>query len=341
MHVASSTPRWRAKFALVAPARSRWLVSSDRITPPAPRVAGVFVVWRSLGITLAAVRSLLESSVRLDPLICVAQELSQEDLALLAAAMPDGELITLEDNLGFAAAANLGIARAVEIGCTWVLIANNDAVIAATCVARCLDEAARHERTAVVSPAIAYSGRPDRLWFAGASQSRLFAVVWHRGIRSRADAPPPSSASDYIPSCTALMSIAAYADVGPMRDDYFMYFEDVEWGDRARRQGWQLRYLGEVLSHHEMGGSSEHGGSRVMSENTAYYMARNALRFALDSPSTRLRATRVFGALVIWTAYNLSRIRPAEWSTAGRALFQGLLDGWAGRMGRRDLAHRK
>ena len=306
--------------------------------PPAGRVAAVVVVWKSLGSTMQAIESLLASSVRPDPLICIAQELSGSDIDVLATAVPGDDLIVLTDNVGFANAVNLGISRAEGLGCDWVFLANNDATFDASCIARCRDEAGRYDHVAVVSPAISYSERPDRLWFAGAAQSRLFAVVWHRGHFASATRPPASSECDYIPSCSALMSVAAWAEVGPMRDDYFMYFEDVDWGDRARQRGWHLRYLGEVLASHEMGGSSDHPGSRFMSSNTTYYLARNPLRFALETPTTALRVSRVFGAGVIWSLYNLSRIRPSDWSTSGRALVEGLRDGWRGRMGRRDLA---
>jgi GT2 family glycosyltransferase len=305
---------------------------------PVGRVAAVVVVWKSLGSTMQAIESLLAGTVTPDPLICIAQELAESDLELLATVVPGDGLIALQDNIGFASAANLGISRAADLGCDWVFLANNDATFGASCIASCREEAGRYEHVAVVSPAISYSERPNRLWFAGAAQSRLLAVVWHRGYFASASRPPPSSASDFIPSCSALMSVTAWVEVGPMRDDYFMYFEDVDWGERARQRGWQLRYLGEVLASHEMGGSSDHAASRYMSANTTYYLARNPLRFALETPALGLRVSRTFGVGVVWTLYNLTRIRPSDWPTSGRALVQGLLDGWRGRMGRRDLA---
>ena len=304
------------------------------------RVAAVVVVWQDLGPTLDAIASLLASSVAPDPLICIAQQLGAEDLMTLRAALDGHLLVVLEENIGFASAANLGIAKAMERGCRWVFLANNDATFSPVCIARCLEEAVRAPRTAVVSPAVAYSDRPNRLWFAGASQSRSLAVVWHRGYFSSAAQPPPSRGCDYIPSCAALMSIQAWQNVGPMRDDYFMYFEDVEWGARARAAGWRLQYLGEVLAWHVMGGSSDHQGSRLLGENTAYYLARNPVRFALETRGTLLRASRLFGTVVIWTIFNISRIRPRDWTSSGRAMLEGLEDGFAARMGRRDLARR-
>jgi hypothetical protein len=41
--------------------------------------------------------------------------------------------------------------------------------------------------------------------------------------------------------------------------------------------------------------------------------------------------------VVIWTLYNFTRIKPSDWSGTGRAVLQGIADGWRGRMGRRDL----
>jgi GT2 family glycosyltransferase len=306
--------------------------------PAVGRVAAVVVVWKSLGSTMQAIESLRASTEPPDPVICIAQELVESDLDLLATVVPGDDLIVLHDNIGFASAANLGVLRAVDLGSEWVFLANNDATFSPSCIASCREEASRYERVAAVSPAISYSERPNRLWFAGAAQSRRLAVVWHRGYFASASRPPPSSASDYIPSCSVLVSVAAWLEVGRMRDDYFMYFEDVDWGERARLRGWQLRYLGEVLASHEMGGSSDHAASRYMGANTAYYLARNPLRFALETPSLGLRVSRVFGIGVVWTLYNLSRIRPSDWPTSGRALLEGLRDGWRGRMGRRDIA---
>jgi hypothetical protein len=302
------------------------------------RVAAVLVVWRTLGTTLETVSSLLASTVRFDPIICIAQQLSDDDNDALAVALLGQQLIVMDDNIGFAAALNVALRRLEPLGVDWALLVNNDATITADCVARCLEEARRDQKVAVVSPAIAYTDRPTRLWFAGAAQSRWLTVVWHRGYFAPSSAPPPSSDCDYIPSCAALMSLRAWAEVGQFREDYFMYFEDVEWGARARERGWRLRYLGAVLASHEMGGSSERGGSRLMGENTAYYLARNPVRFARESRPASLRVARTFGAVVVWTSYNLTRIKPADWPRTGRAMLEGIADGWQGRMGRRDLA---
>jgi GT2 family glycosyltransferase len=123
--------------------------------------------------------------------------------------------------------------------------------------------------------------------------------------------------------------------VGPYRADYFLYFEDTEWCARARGRGWRCQYHGEVLSSHAISVSSGQRGSLGLSENTAYYLARNPLRFALETPSVTLRANRLLGILTIWLGYNILRIVASRrWSVA-TAYLEGLRDGFMGRMGPR------
>jgi GT2 family glycosyltransferase len=284
-----------------------------------------------------ALESVRASSVEPEMLICVAQEYSARDLAVLAdAAGPEG-LVALDDNIGFAPAVNLGMARAVESGIEWMLVLNNDATIAGDCIERCLKEALIDDRIALVAPAIAYADDRRRLWFADGRHSDWLDVPWDRGPFHGPFTPPPSRDCDYAPTCCVLLSTTAWRDVGAYRAEFFMYYEDVDWCNRARSRGWRIRYLGEVLCRHEMASSAGESGSRYLTETSAYYLARNPLRHALDSPGLR-RVTRVLGILAIWGAWNATRIRPSEWPTVGRAYLEGLSDGWSRRMGRRDVA---
>jgi GT2 family glycosyltransferase len=302
---------------------------------PRVRVAAVVVAWRELGATLEAVESLLASTTAFEPIVCVAQDYEPEDLRTLEHALAGHEVIALEDNIGFAAAVNLAMGRALACGADWVLLLNNDATIDPSCVERCLAEASRHQRVAAVGPAIAYAHDPSRLWFAGAAQSRWLAVVWHRGHFARPGRLPASADSDYIPGCCVLVAASAWRDVGPLREDFFMYYEDAEWGERARARGWRLRYLGEMLCLHAMALSSGQQGSRLLAESAAYYLERNPLRYARETRQILLRLSRTAGVLTVWTGYNLTRVRPSQWPTVGRAVAQGLRDGWNGTMGRR------
>ncbi|HEV3231272.1 MAG TPA: glycosyltransferase family 2 protein [Candidatus Dormibacteraeota bacterium] len=300
------------------------------------RTAAVVVAWREPEVTLEALRSLAAMAPAADHLVCVVQELDDGELRDFRAAAPAGvEVIAWAANLGFCTAANAAVERAVSLGADWVLLVNNDATVTPDCLSRSLAEARSDPDIAVVGPAVAFSAAPEKLWFAGGVHSHRFGFTRHRRLRGSVGAVPGSSDTDYVPGCCALISAAAWRDVGPFREDYFAYYEDAEWASRAKARGWRLRFLGEVLCHHAVGVSSKQTGSLGLSENTAYYLARNPLRFALDTRDVALRASRVLGLMTVWNAYNLTRLVRARRRSVASAYARGLLDAAAGRMGPR------
>ena len=58
-------------------------------------------------------------------------------------------------------------------------------------------------------------------------------------------------------------------DVGPIDEDFVMYFEDVEFSKRCHKRGWEMLYTPTAIAHHEYRGSSK--GSKL----TEYFCNRN------------------------------------------------------------------
>jgi GT2 family glycosyltransferase len=299
--------------------------------------ASLTVNWGSPKDTVAALHSLASMSTRPDYIICVDNGSSAEHVSELRSGMPkDTVLIELAENTGVAAANNVGMEYAVAHGADWTLFLNNDATADPDCLSRCLDEAMAVERTGIVGPAVVFADRPDLLWFAGGYVSDWFAFPRHRGLRQLAATPPPTADTGYVSTCCALVSSAAWESVGPFRADYFMYYDDTEWCIRLRASGWRCRYLGEVLSDHAVSASSGRRGSLGISENMAYYLARNPLRFALETKGVVRRFTRVVGLLTVYGGFNAWRILRAGKRAIALAYVQGLIDGARGHMGIRS-----
>jgi len=58
-------------------------------------------------------------------------------------------------------------------------------------------------------------------------------------------------------------------DVGPIDEDFVMYFEDVEFAKRCQKRAWKMLYTPAAIAHHEYRGSSK--GSKL----TEYFCNRN------------------------------------------------------------------
>lgn len=297
-----------------------------------PRSAAVVVVWRDTQNAVKAVASLRAMRPCPETIVCVVQEATVPE-SWRAVESPAIRLIELSDNHGFAHAANLGVEAAIESGAEWILLLNDDAVVEPACLARCVEEARSDPAIAAAGPAVVFEDRPDTIWFAGGRHSDEFLYTRHRGLGRTVDELPASSDTEYIAGCCLLVRAAAWSELGGFRDDFFLYYEDAEWCLRARHAGWRCRYIGEVLCRHRVSSSTQ-GGHRALSPTSAYYRARNQLRFALETAPLRKRVTRTAGVLFIWTPYLAWQLVRAHDRQTTRAYLRGLRDGLGGRMGK-------
>ena len=294
--------------------------------------------WSQPEYTLAALRSLAAMTPPPDMLIRVDNGTPGLGIEPVRDAVPKGTvLIDLPTNIGWPAAVNVGMEFALSHGADWILILNNDATVSPTCLKRCIEEGESHERVAIIGPAVAFHDRPDLLWFAGGEVNPWFAFTRHRGLMQPSSSPPASSETGFVSGCCFVVSATAWRVVGPFRADYFAYYEDAEWGQRARSLGWHCRYLGEVLCLHRVSVTWSTPGSLGLSAGMAYYLARNPLRFALETPQWFRRVARVLGIMVVWNGYNATRALRSRNTAVFRAYLQGLRDAFRGRMGKRPL----
>ena len=76
---------------------------------------------------------------------------------------------------------------------------------------------------------------------------------------------------DYANGSSMLMSVKALNEIGLLREDFFLYFEETEWSLRAKKKGWKVLSDIRAIAYH----SPSHKGP-----NYHYYMTRNRIWLA-------------------------------------------------------------
>ncbi|GGC99812.1 hypothetical protein GCM10011512_28370 [Tersicoccus solisilvae] len=201
-----------------------------------------------------------------------------------------------ETNLGFGSGMNVGVAAARAAGATEFLLLNPDATIRGADVE--LLRAAVHRRPMLlVSPLVR---RPDgTTWFAG-SDLYLRSGLMRSRRRRRTDRGP---VREWLSGACLLIGASLWDAVGGFRDDYFLYWEDVDLSHRVVAAGGALAVVEAAEALHDEGGTHRDDGQVGKSATYYYWNALNRLRYATDhlSPGARLR----WLALAPWAARDL------------------------------------
>ncbi|ACU40141.1 glycosyltransferase family 2 protein [Actinosynnema mirum] len=185
----------------------------------------------------------------------------------------DVEFVPTGGNLGYGGGANRGVA-ALDDSIGWIVIANPDLEWAAGSLDRLLDATTRWPRGGAFGPLVR---EPDGEVYPSArllpSLGRgighaLFAKVWPsnpwtREYRQERTGITERTAGWLSGSCL-LLRREAFDSVDGFDARYFMYFEDVDLGDRISKAGWLNVYVPTAEVVHIGGASTKKASGRML-----------------------------------------------------------------------------
>lgn len=240
---------------------------------PTLPIGVVVVAFNSADVIVGCVESLLAQAGGAPAVIVVDNASTDDTVAVLrawaqakgadlrefsAAERPAREaagavtLIHSGANRGFAGGVNVGLAVAAAmpgIAHFWVL--NPDAFADAGACAAILRAAAVTPGYALMGGRVCYADPPYRVQIDGGRINLWTGVSGNVNLgRPVAEARPPKGEElDFITGASMVASRAFYEATGPMREDYFLYYEEADW---ALRRGAMPLVVAEglVVFHH-------------------------------------------------------------------------------------------
>lgn len=239
-------------------------------------------------------------------------------------------LIQTGSNLGFAGGNNVGLRYAMARGdFDYVWLLNNDTVIKPDALSQLVRRMQQVPSAGVCGSTLIYYAMPDKVQaWGGATYNKWLGTTRMLGafspVSESADCDGVESRLAYISGASMLVSRPFLQQIGLMGEDYFLYFEEIDWAMRAKGH-FQLCYAPRSYVFHKEGGSI--GTNAVEPEKKSltadYYGVRSRLRF-----------TRHFFPLCLPFIYLgllpvlLNRVRRRQWQRVGMILSLAL-GGWA------------
>lgn len=223
-----------------------------------PTVFVIILNWNLKDDTIACVESVLASSYSPYQVVVVDNASTDGSVSdILAHFGEKVDLIVNETNVGFAAGVNVGIRYALDKGADWILLLNNDTIIASDMVAQLIKAAVstQESRVGILSPIIYYYDQPNKVWRIGDWHPRWSPIpIRIPSVVLRIKQKP--FFVDYVTGCGMLIQKEVFHKVGLFDPNYFMYYEDADFCLRARKAGFSLLCVPTAKMWHKVSKST-------------------------------------------------------------------------------------
>jgi GT2 family glycosyltransferase len=226
-------------------------------------------------------------------------------------------LIDTGGNLGFAGGYNIALRYALardDFAYVWLL--NNDTVVDADALsqlARRMRE--RHDAGICGSTLMCYHAPETIQALGGAHYNKWLGtrtpIGGHRPASMPVEVAEVERKMSYVSGASMLVSRGFLHEIGLLCEDYFLYYEEIDWAMRAHGR-YALAYAPGSIVYHKEGGTI---GSPRISPRAEYLALRNRLLF------TRKRVPIAFPT--VWLGLLgviLNRLRRGQFDRIGKIL---------------------
>lgn len=202
------------------------------------KVVAIIPAHNQIAYTLECIASLKSSSHLLHRIVVIDDGSTDGTSEIVAQRYPDVIVMKGDGNLWWSGAVNVGIDRAMLEEPDYLLLINQDNVIAGDALA-CLVECANGNRDTIIGSIVVEINNPNHVIFCGGALEWLFRT--YRVFIWETDKYPKKIDSDIINGMGTLIPSEVVRSIGKMDEKYFpQYFGDTDYGLRAINGGYRL-----------------------------------------------------------------------------------------------------
>ncbi|MBI1222152.1 MAG: glycosyltransferase [Bacteroidetes bacterium] len=186
---------------------------------------------------------------------------------------PEYLFIFNKENLGFAGGNNLGIRQASG---DFIFLLNNDTLVKPGFITPILQLFEQKPEAGIISPRLMYAFEPGIVQFAGSKgmnpyTGRSFSIGWKEKDQEAFHQSYPSSTAHGAAMC---IRRSVLEKIGLMWEGYFLYYEELDFCERAKKAGFSIWYCGDSEVTHK-----ESMSTGKDSPLKTYFLNRNRLLF--------------------------------------------------------------
>ncbi len=207
--------------------------------------------------TIECVNSLKKINYKNYKIIIVDNASSDDSLNVLKEKVNDVTIIGSKKNLGFAGGNNLGIKYALDHNSDYIMLLNNDTLVKADFLDNMLKSFNKDSSIGLVGCKIMYYPEKNIIWYGGGYIDWFKFIGTHYGMGQVDKGQYDNEKEiDFMTGCCMLAKREVFEKAGLLSEDYFMYFEDVDFCVKIKNFGYKIWYNPGAVIYHKVGLSS-------------------------------------------------------------------------------------
>lgn len=184
-------------------------------------------------------------------------------------------------NRGFAAANNIGLKIGLKNGFSHFWLLNNDTVVERNSLKELLSFQLMNPNMGIIGCKLFFYNNPQMLQGVGGKYNKWIGKVSEVGNGiSENKFNNEDITIDYPIGASMFTTKKFLEDVGLMDEDYFLYYEEMDWSIRAKKRGWEIGFCNNSKVFHKGGASINKGVGLGNSKLSDYYVCRNRIILA-------------------------------------------------------------
>lgn len=153
-------------------------------------------------------------------------------------------------NMGFAAGANVGIRYALSKKADYIILLNNDTILENPIIQKFIQFLQSEKHAGIVGPAITFLYQGKQIYDLGGRVNTLWGRTSHDEVIEIIHSSPRKVT--YVSGCCMMIKSEVFQKTGLLDENFFLYYEDVDFCLRAKEKGYASYVLPSVILHHEL-----------------------------------------------------------------------------------------
>lgn len=241
-----------------------------------PSVGIVILNWNRKADTVECIRSIQKINYSKYKIILIDNASTDDSCLVIETEFKDIVLIKNKENVGFPVGNNQGIEWAIKNNLDYILLLNNDTIVAANFLDKLLEIALNYNDVGILGCRIVYHSKPNIFWSVGGFIDKRTGRPYHfqKDIFQTNDSD--FCCVDWVSGCALLIRSSVVKQIGFLDTNYFFGMEDVDWCTKATKSGWNIAVVRNSVVKHK---KQEFKLVETYSSLQHYYTLRNLLIF--------------------------------------------------------------